>query len=58
MAGIVLEDAHTKATYRSLEKEVTLESQPYQDGYEDFLQRPYSSTVMSLIPYSHPCWKT
>ena len=40
MVGLVLVDAPTKATYRSLEKEMTLESQPFQGGYEDFLQRP------------------
>lgn len=40
MTGIVLVDALTKTTYRSSEKEMTLESQPFQGGYEDFLQRP------------------
>jgi len=38
--GLVLVDAPTRTTYRSLEKEITLYSEPFQGGYEDFLHCP------------------
>jgi len=45
-----LADAPTRTTYRSLEKEMTLHSEPFQGGYEDFLQRPPVSQYDSSAP--------